>query len=96
MRSLVRSCSYRELWPSSRWFTARRPSARAPIRNLILRYKKSLLAQVQQTAACNALHNLEERLARWLLQAWDRTDNCLPLTQDFISEMLAVRRTTVT
>ena len=67
------------------------------IRNLVLRYKETLLAQVQQTAACNALHNLEERLARWLLQASDRTDNSnLPLTQDFISQMLAVRRTTVT
>jgi CRP-like cAMP-binding protein len=69
----------------------------AHIRNLVLRYKEALLAQVQQTAACNALHNLEERLARWLLQASDRTDNPkLPLTQDFISQMLAVRRTTVT
>jgi CRP-like cAMP-binding protein len=69
----------------------------AHIRNLILRYKEALLAQVQQTAACNALHNLEERLARWLLQALDRTDNSnLPLTQEFISQMLAVGRTTVT
>jgi CRP-like cAMP-binding protein len=67
------------------------------IRNLILRYKEALLGQVQQTAACNALHDLEERLARWLLQALDRTDNpSLPLTQDFISQMLAVRRSTVT
>jgi CRP-like cAMP-binding protein len=69
----------------------------ARIRNAVLRYKEALLGQVQQTAACNALHNLEERLARWLLQALDRTDNPnLPLTQEFISQMLAVRRTTVT
>jgi CRP-like cAMP-binding protein len=67
------------------------------IRNLILRYKEALLAQVQQTAACNALHSLEARLARWLLQTLDRTDDPkLPLTQDFMSQMLAVRRTTVT
>jgi CRP-like cAMP-binding protein len=67
------------------------------IRNLVLRYKESLLAQVQQTAACNALHHLEERLARWLLQALDRTDGShLPLTQELISQMLAVRRSTVT
>jgi CRP-like cAMP-binding protein len=67
------------------------------IRNLVLRYKETLLAQVQQTAACNALHHLEERLARWLLQALDRTDGSnLPLTQELISQMLAVRRTTVT
>jgi CRP-like cAMP-binding protein len=67
------------------------------IRNLILRYKEALLAQVQQTAACNALHPLEARLARWLLQSLDRTDDHkLPLTQDFMAQMLAVRRTTVT
>jgi CRP-like cAMP-binding protein len=67
------------------------------IRDLILRYKEALLAQVQQTAACNALHPLEARLARWLLQTLDRADDPnLPLTQEFISQMLAVRRTTVT
>jgi CRP-like cAMP-binding protein len=67
------------------------------IRNLILRYKEALLAQVQQTAACNALHPLEARLARWLLQTLDRADDPeLPLTQDFMAQMLAARRTTVT
>jgi CRP-like cAMP-binding protein len=67
------------------------------IRNLILRYEQALLAQVQQTAACNALHPLEARLARWLLQTLDRADDPkLPLTQDFMAQMLAVRRTTVT
>jgi CRP-like cAMP-binding protein len=58
------------------------------IRDLILRYKEGLLAQVQQTAACNALHQVEARLARWLLQAIDCVDH--------LAEMLAVRRTTVT
>jgi len=67
------------------------------LRNLVLRYKEGLLAQVQQTAACNALHPLEARLARWLLQALDRTDDPhLPLTQDCLAQILAVRRTTVT
>ena len=67
------------------------------IRNLVLRYKEALLGQVQQTAACNALHPLEARLARWLLQTLDRADDPkLPLTQDFMAQMLAVRRTTVT
>jgi CRP-like cAMP-binding protein len=67
------------------------------IRNLILRYKEALLTQVQQTAACNALHALEARLARWLLQTLDLSDNReLPLTQEFIAQMLSVRRTTVT
>ena len=67
------------------------------IREFILTYKEALLGQVQQTAACNALHPLEGRLARWLLQALDRTDEReLPLTQDSIARMLGVRRTTVT
>jgi CRP-like cAMP-binding protein len=67
------------------------------IRDLVLRYKEALLGQVQQTAACNALHQLEPRLARWLLQALDRTDEReLPLTHDSLAEMLSVRRTTVT
>lgn len=67
------------------------------IRDLILRYKEALLGQVQQTAACNALHQLEARLARWLLQALDRTDEReLPLTHDSLADMLGVRRTTVT
>src|SRR5262245_13526982 len=67
------------------------------LRNLILRFKEALLGQVQQTAACNALHPLEDRLARWLLQTLDRADGAeLPLTQDFMAQMLGVRRTTVT
>jgi CRP-like cAMP-binding protein len=67
------------------------------LRNLILRYKERLLAQVQQTAACNTLHPFEARLARWLLQAMDRVeDTNLALTQEFIAHMLGVRRTTVT
>ena len=65
-------------------------------RNLILRYKEMLLAQVQQTAACNALHPLEARLARWLLQALDRVDTPdLPLTQGFIAHMLGTHRSTI-
>jgi hypothetical protein len=69
----------------------------AHIRDLILRYKEALLAQVQQAAACNALHQLEARLARWLLQILDRVDDPkLPLTQEFMAQMLGVRRSTVT
>jgi CRP-like cAMP-binding protein len=67
------------------------------IRDLILRYKEALLGQVQQTAACHALHSVEARMARWLLHALDRTDEHeLPLTQDSLAEVLSVRRTTVT
>jgi CRP-like cAMP-binding protein len=67
------------------------------LRNVILRYKEALLGQVHQTAACNALHPLEARLSRWLLQTADRVDGpSLPLTQEFMSQMLGVRRTTIT
>jgi hypothetical protein len=51
---------------------------------------------VQQSVACNALHSLEARLCRWLLRAHDCVDgNAIPLTQDFLAQMLGVRRTTV-
>lgn len=59
----------------------------------LLRYTNALFAQVAQTAACNRVHRLEQRLARWLLLTHDRVhgDEFL-LTQEFISRMLAVRR----
>jgi DNA-binding MarR family transcriptional regulator len=67
------------------------------IRDLILRFNEAVLGQVHQTAACNALHPVEARLARWLLQALDLTDEReLPLTQDSLAKMLGVRRTSVT
>jgi CRP-like cAMP-binding protein len=68
-----------------------------PILRRMLRYKETLSAQTQQTAACNALHSVEQRMARWLLQMADRLDDhALPITQDTLSQMLGVRRTTVT
>jgi len=67
------------------------------IRHLIVRYNDLLLAQVQQSVACNSLHALEARLCRWLLQTHDCIDgNVIPLTQEFLGQMLGVRRTTVT
>ena len=67
------------------------------IRDVIVRYGEILLVQVQQTAACNALHDVEERLSRWLLQARDRvTGDTIRLTHEFLSQMLGVRRPTVT
>jgi CRP-like cAMP-binding protein len=65
--------------------------------NLVLRFGQSTVAQIQQTAACNALHGVEKRLCRWLLLARDQTDSdIIPLTQDALAQMLGVRRTTVT
>jgi CRP-like cAMP-binding protein len=53
-------------------------------------------ANVQQAAACNALHSVESRLAKWLLQAHDRFGNDeLPLSHEFLAQMLGTRRTTV-
>ena len=67
------------------------------IRDLIVRYSDVLLAEVQQSVACNALHGLEARLCRWLLQTQDCIDgNIIPATQEFLGQMLGVRRTTVT
>lgn len=70
---------------------------RAIIRHLAFRSNEALIGQMQQTAACNALHQIEARLARWLLQSQDRASDggLVPLTQEFLSEMLAVRRTSV-
>ena len=63
----------------------------------VLRYAQALHVQVSQTAVCNVHHNLQERLARWLLMAHDRAaSETLPLTQEFISMMLGVRRPGVT
>jgi len=69
----------------------------APVlRDLLLRYALLFQVQVSQTAACNAHHALEQRLARWLLAAHDRSRVAqLSLTQDLIAVMLGVRRATV-
>jgi CRP-like cAMP-binding protein len=69
----------------------------AEVRNLFLNYTQALIAQISQTTACNRLHTLEQRLARWLLETQDRLESAqIPLTQQFISEMLGVRRAGVT
>jgi CRP-like cAMP-binding protein len=61
------------------------------------RYIMTFLLQVSQTAACNASHKLDERLARWLLMTHDRAEgDQLPLTHEYLSIMLAVRRSGVT
>ena len=67
------------------------------LRHLVLLSSELMLAQMQQTAACNALHSAERRLCRWILQVHDRIDSdVIELTQDFLAQMLAVRRPTVT
>lgn len=67
------------------------------LRSIIISHEQALLSHAQQSAACNATHNLESRLARRLLRAVDlRGSDELLLTQEYLAEMLGARRTTVT
>ena len=69
----------------------------ARLRDAIVRHTDALLALAQQSVACNALHDVEERFCRWLLTCLDRTNSSeLQLTQEFLAMMLGVQRTTVT
>jgi CRP-like cAMP-binding protein len=66
------------------------------VRAVLLRFIEDLLNLSAQTAACNRLHSVEQRTARWLLMAADRVGgNVLPLTQEFLAAMLGVRRSGV-
>jgi CRP-like cAMP-binding protein len=66
------------------------------LRNMLLRYVHVLFCQVSQTGLCNALHEVEQRLARWLLLSQDRIDHDeLPLTHEFLARMLGTNRATV-
>jgi CRP-like cAMP-binding protein len=81
--------------PAARFHAAFTRSA--AIRQIVQIHVRALLIQLQHGAACNALHHVEARLARWLLHFRDRIDHdVLPLTQEALSEILGVRRTTVT
>jgi CRP-like cAMP-binding protein len=81
--------------PSSQLQSAARQ--RAGIYDWLVRYNDLLLIQIQQSVACNALHPLESRLCRWLLQTHEHCEgDTIPLTQEFLAQMLGVRRTTVT
>jgi CRP-like cAMP-binding protein len=72
-------------------------SAHAELSDLALRYTQALIAQISQSTACNHLHSVQERMCRWLLMTHDRVDGEeLQLTQDFLSQMLGVRRPSVT
>lgn len=68
----------------------------AQLRQMLFAYEQFLLAQAQQTAACNARHHIPQRLSSWLLRARDATgDNELLLTQEFLAQMLGVQRASV-
>ncbi len=72
-------------------------AASATLRDIIHRFTDALLAQVLQSVACSALHSVEERACRRLLEVHDRSlSDELPLTQEHFAELLGVQRTTVT
>lgn len=67
------------------------------LRDVMLRYTQAFIAQISQTTACNSLHRIEQRLARWLLEVHDRVEGDeLDLTQELMADMLGVRRAGVT
>ena len=67
------------------------------LRMLLGRFTVAMFTLVSQSAACNRLHTIEERAARWLLMTHDRVDSdSFPITHDFLASMLGVRRPSVT
>jgi len=65
-------------------------------RGLLIKYEQFFLSQVQQTAACNAVHSVQARICKWLLRMHDLVGPDLNLTQEFLAQMMGVRRTSVT
>jgi CRP-like cAMP-binding protein len=67
------------------------------VRDLFVSYSETLLSQVQQTVACNAMHSTEQRMCRWLLMMHDRAEGeVLAYTHEFLSHMLGANRKSVT
>ena len=65
-------------------------------RTALMRHEQFVMAQAQQSAACNASHAVEARISRWLLRCRDLAgSNDIALTQEFLAEMMGVRRTSV-
>jgi len=65
--------------------------------DLVTHYAQALVGFIMQSTACNAVHSVEQRLARWLLMARDRMESDhFPLTQEFVAMMLGASRPTVT
>ena len=72
-------------------------AGRDPLRSVVERYVQAQFIQVAQRMACVALHSIPERCSRWLLLTHDRVgDREFPLTQEFLAQMLGVRRASVT
>src|SRR5437870_8357705 len=93
--AIVRAAGTASRIPAPRFHAA---FSRSPaIRHAVQIHFKAMLIQFQVGGACNALHPVQARMARWLLHLRDRIDHdVLPLTQEALSQILGVRRTTVT
>jgi CRP-like cAMP-binding protein len=75
---------------------AREVSARRAFRESVEHYTQAFFAQISQQVACNGLHSIQERCARWLLLTHDRVGaDEFPITQEFLAQMLGARRPTV-
>jgi CRP-like cAMP-binding protein len=69
---------------------------RPKVRQLVLRFTEAMMARVLQNVACNAVHGVEARACRWILSMHDRLDrDTVPLTHEFLADMLGVQRSTV-
>lgn len=80
--------------PASRFRSAVAQSQH--LRDLVVRHTELQLGQIEQTAACNALHDVAARLSRWLLQTSDKIgDDTIPFTREFLGKMLGVQRGTI-
>jgi hypothetical protein len=89
--------SPRHLYPGARKGSLPSGGAVASLRDSLLKFVQAFGVQTAHTAICNAQSKLDERLARWLLMAQDRVQgDILPLTHEFLSVMLGVRRPGVT
>lgn len=65
------------------------------LQDLLLRYTQAIITQISQTAICNHVHSVEQRLSRWLLTIHDRVDGDIPLTHELISRRLGAHRSSV-
>jgi len=94
-RSLVQSAGHAYRLPKRR--VKQEFNRHGQLLILMLRYTQALITQVAQTAVCNRQHSIDQQLCRWLLLSMDRLpDNHLTMTQEFIGNMLGVRREGVT
>jgi CRP-like cAMP-binding protein len=94
-RSIVQSAGYAYRLPRPR--VKEEFNRHGELLLLMLRYTQALITQVAQTAVCNRHHTIHQQLCRWLLLSMDRLPhNKLTMTQEFISNMLGVRRAGVT